>query len=225
MLPDYWLSAPPMQMTDAVRAAADHLLDTARAQNNIPRLDYDLPVPKWQFLTYLTDHHGLALHGSGNPNIAEFEPRQPHDLSEFGNQKAVYAAGDGIWPIFYAITDRNRYEMSINNACVRLIDAAGEVSPAHYVFSISQEMLSQQPWRTGVVYLLPKETFVQQPWMPFGPIQIQIPHLASLEPVSPIAKLKIAPDDFPFLTQIRGHDDARLQEYAMALQTGRPWPE
>jgi hypothetical protein len=35
----------------------------------------------------------------------------------------------------------------------------------------------------------------------------------------------IAPEDFPFLTHIRGHNDQRLQEYATALQTGAPWPE
>jgi hypothetical protein len=30
---------------------------------------------------------------------------------------------------------------------------------------------------------------------------------------------------FPFLTQIRGHADQRLQEYATALQTGGTWLE
>jgi hypothetical protein len=40
-----------------------------------------------------------------------------------------------------------------------------------------------------------------------------------------LAKLMVTPEDFPFLTQIRGHDDQRLQEYATALQTGAPWPK
>ena len=47
---------------------------------------------------------------------------------------------------------------------------------------------------------------------------------ASFEYVRPLAKLAVAPEDFPFLQQIRGHDDERLQDYATALQTGSPWP-
>jgi hypothetical protein len=39
-----------------------------------------------------------------------------------------------------------------------------------------------------------------------------------------VAKLTVTPADFPFLLQIRGHADERLQEYATALQTGAPWP-
>jgi len=54
---------------------------------------------------------------------------------------------------------------------------------------------------------------------------VHIAQLASFEPVQPLAKLTVAPEDFPFLAQIRGHDDARLQEYADALQNGLPWPE
>lgn len=223
MLPDYWLPQPPMQVSDAY-AAADYLFDTACTLGNIPLLDYNLPIAKWQFLACLAEHHGLAFHGSGNPDITEFEPRQPRDLSEFGNQKAVYAAGDGIWPIFYAITDVERYPMSVNNACARLVDGEGQVSPPYYIFSISREVLPQQPWRSGVVYLLPRDTFVQQPSMPFGPYEVEIPQLASLEPVVPLARLAVAPEDFPFLEQIRGHDDARLEEYAIAMQTGGAWP-
>ena len=60
--------------------------------------------------------------------------------------------------------------------------------------------------------------------MAFGPYQVKIAQLASFEPVVPLAKLSVAPEDFPFLNQIRGHDDERLQEYATALQTGAPWP-
>ena len=44
------------------------------------------------------------------------------------------------------------------------------------------------------------------------------------KPEEPLAKLTVTPEDFPFLTQIRGHDDERLQDYANALQTGAPWP-
>ncbi len=37
--------------------------------------------------------------------------------------------------------------------------------------------------------------------------------------------LKVDPEDFPFLKDIRVLDDARLQEYGQAMQAGAPWPE
>jgi hypothetical protein len=68
-------------------------------------------------------------------------------------------------------------------------------------------------------------TFTFQPSMAFGSNEVHFAQLASLEPVQPLAKLTVTPEDFPFLGQIRGHDDQRLQEYATALQTGAPWPQ
>jgi hypothetical protein len=165
------------------------------------------------------------LHGTGNPNIPLFEPRQADDLNDFGRQKAVYAAGDGLWAMFFAVVDRERYSLSVTNACVRLAEATGLVSEPYYLFSISQKALPQRPWRTGFVYLLPSETFMVEPAIPFGPYEVRVPHLASLAPVTPLARLEVTPADFPFLSQIRGHEDARLAEYARAMQTGGPWPD
>ncbi len=76
----------------------------------------------------------------------------------------------------------------------------------------------------GTVYLLPRSTFTLQLPIPVGANEVHIAQLASLVPVQPLAKLTVTPEDFPFLMQIRGHDDQRLQEYATALQTGAPWP-
>jgi hypothetical protein len=164
------------------------------------------------------------LHGSGDPNIALFEPRQSNDLNEFGNQKAVYAASDGLWAMFFAIVDRDRVK-SITNACIRLADESGALHGPYYVFSVSQAALPSQPWRTGTVYLLPRSTFTIQPPMAVGSNKVHIAQVASFVPVQPLAKLTVAPADFPFLMQIRGHDDQRLQEYATALQTGGAWPQ
>lgn len=224
ILPDYWLTRPGMSLDETAQNAFDTLWDSTLRIGGCPTISFTLPYPKWQFLCYLADRHNIAIHGSGNADIAQFEPRQSNDLNEFGSQKAVYAASDGLWAMFFAIVDRDRVR-SITNACVRLGDETGMLHGPYYVFSVSQSALSSQPWRTGTVYLLPRSTFTVQPPMAFGSYEVQIAQLASLEPVQPLAKLIIAPEDFPFLMQIRGHDDDRLQEYATALQTGAPWPE
>ena len=224
-LPDYWLTRPGVPADPTTQASFDHLLDETLARGPNAWIDYTLSAPKWQFLCHATERHGLVAHGSGNPSIDTFEPRQPIDLTEFGNQKAIYAASDGIWAMFFAVVDRDRYDMSVANGCVRLADAQGQVSGPYYVFSVSQRALALRPWRTGTVYLLPGASFVTQPPMPFGDAEVRIAQLVSLEPVEPIARLQVSPDDFPFLAQIRAHDDERLAEVAAAMQTGGAWPE
>src|SRR5262245_9110455 len=91
-----------------------------------------------------------------------------------------------------------------------------------YVFSISQSALPTQPWRTGTLYLLPRRTFTLQQPIAFGSYQVHIAQLASFGPLQPLAKLAVTPDNIPFVMDIRGHDDERLEEYATALQTGAP---
>lgn len=223
-IPDYWLERPDIEIDDRIKIAFDDLLRTTLAPGGNPFIRYNLPAPRWQFLCHLADHHKLALHGSGNDQIALFEPRQSNDLNDFGNQKAVYAASDGLWAMFFAIVDRDRVT-SITNACIRLEEDTGAVHGPLYIFSVSQSALASQPWRTGTVYLLPRETFTTQPPMAFGSSRVHFAQLASFVPVQPLAKLTVTPEDFPFLLQIRGHDDERLQEYATALQTGSPWPK
>jgi hypothetical protein len=224
-LPDYWLQRPSIELDAQTCSAFDQLFTRSKTAGTNTPIDYTLPAPKWQFLCYLADQQGVVLHGTGNPQIEVFEPRPSTDLTEFGAQTAIYAAGDGLWAMFFAILDREHYPMATSNACVRLVDEAGLVSEPYYVFSISHSALCQKPWRKGTVYLLPGETFVNQPSLRFGTYEVRVPQLASLVPVKPIARLKVAPEDFPFLKDIRGLDDARLEAYGQAMQAGAPWPE
>jgi hypothetical protein len=223
-LPGYWLRRPKIEIGAAERDAFDRLIDRAVGSGASGPIDYDLPNPKWQFLCYAADSRGIVLHGSGNPAIRLFEPRQSGDLEAFGAQCAVYAASDGIWAMFFAVADRGRFEMSLANACIRLVDASGRVSEPAYLFSVSKAALPHRPFRSGTVYLLPRATFVEQPAAPMGGGRVQIAQLASLEPVMPFARLSVDPEDFPFLDQVRGHDDSRAAAYAQAIWTWGPWP-
>lgn len=223
-LPEYWLPPPADEPAPDVRAAFDAIWKRALLGDDCPVIDDDLGAPKWQFLSHLADGHGLVLHGSGDPSIRVFEPRKANDLQAFGNQRAVYASGDGIWSTFFAIADRDRIG-SVTNACIRLVDATGRVSPPRYVFSVSRSALPSHPWRAGTVYVLPGDTFTPQSPLRFGEYEVRIPQLASLVPVRPLARVTVEPDDFPFLAQVRAHDDDRLAEYAHALETGAPWPD
>ena len=224
LLPDYWLPRPRVSVDMSMQGAFDDLFNTALRSDGCPAIQFAVPWPKWQFLCHVADQHHIALHGSGDPNIARFEPRQAHDLTTFGNQKAVSAASDGLWAMFFAIVDRERVR-SLTNACIRLADETNTLHGPYYVFSVSQSARAREPWRSGTVYLLPRKTFTAQPPIAFGRHEVHSAQLASFAPVQPFAKITVAPTDFPFLEQIRGHDDERLQDYATALQTGGAWPQ
>jgi hypothetical protein len=226
VLPDYWIERPALSLNAATRAAVEELLAAAPEPlldvNALLELHED--VEPWKFLCGVAERSGFAFHGTGDPGIASFEPRRPVDLAPFGDQQAVFATSDPIWAMFYAIVDRDRYDLTLNNGCIYLLDSEDRPGVPHYYFSISREALTEQPWRSGYVYLLPPETFVEQEAGEYGGHRARVPQLASPVPVVPFARLRVSPGDFPFLAQIRGHEDERLSEYARAVMAAGPWP-
>jgi hypothetical protein len=232
VLPDYWTERPPIGLDRSTDAAIEEFLALGQPGGGADRmLDVDAilrargDVTPWHFLCGLADRREIAFHGTGDPNIQSFEPRKPLDFAPFGDQKAVFATSDPIWAMFYAIVDRDRYDLTLNNGCILLMDADGRPGLPHYYFSITHGALHRRPWRTGHVYFLPAETFVEQPAGPYGGHVARVPQLASPVPVTPFARLQVAPEDFPFLAQIRGHEDERLAEYARAVMAAAPWPD
>ena len=223
LLPDYWMPLPGPALTPAEQALCNETFEAMRAHGSESPFDYRLSIPKWQFLCHITAQHQVALHGSNNPNITALTPRHASDLHEFGAQNAVYAAGDGIWPMYFAIVDRTRVHTLIN-ACIWVTYPDGhEVGPL-YMFSISRHAKPQFPYVAGTVYLLPAATFKAEPPGQFGEFTVRTSQMASAEAVTPLAKLTVLPEDFPFLAQMLSHDDGRLAEYSQAITTQMPWP-
>jgi len=230
VLPDYWLERPPLEVTSATRAAVEDVValrERAGGETVLdvgPTLEGRGDVTTWQFLCALAERCEIAFHGTGDPGIESFEPRQPIDFAPFGHQKAVFATTDPVWAMFYAIVDRDRHRITLNNGCILLLDDDGRPGVPHYYFSITDDVLDRQPWRTGYVYFLPADTFVAQPAGAYGGRTARVPQLASPVAVTPFARVRVGPEDFPFLAHIRGHEDSRLGEYAQAVMAAAPWP-
>src|SRR5262249_6908784 len=96
-------------------------------------------------------------------------------------------------------------------------------SVPYYFFSINGDALPHSPWRNGTIYLLPGDSFEQQPRQLYRGFEIEPAQWASLTPVKPLAKLAVHPEDFPFLAQIVPHNPAVLRERALADPEGFPW--
>ena len=227
MLPDYWIEGPSVRAGRATETAVDSFLQLMDANSGGRPMDVDALLRKTprvvrsQFLRSLANRRRIAFHGTGDPRIERFEPREPVDFAPFGQQRAVFATSDPIWAMFYAIVDRRRHRLTLNNGCLVLEDT-GE---AYYYFSVSRQALPLRPWRTGYLYLLPADSFVEQPGRVYAGQRARVPQLASPVPVTPFARLRVAPRSFPFLEQIRGHDDERLADYARAVMAAAPWPD
>lgn len=214
---------PAMPDDPAVLAEFDHVFDVAVASGPGTIIDYRLAQPLWQFICHIADSREVVLHGSPNREIAVFEPRQPNDTTAFGNQKAVYAASDGLWPMYFAILDRSVHPMSTINASFQLVERNGELGEPYYFFSITQAALEARAFGRGMVYFLPRRTFVRQPRERQGGQLVSFAQWASLEPVLPLARIEVGPGDFPLLSHIRGHIDEVVFPRARAEPDGFPW--
>jgi hypothetical protein len=224
-LPEYWTKWPELDVNCSEKMYFDNILADAikRGENQI--IQYSSAIPKWKFLSYIVKQYPYVLHGSGNDNIKIFEPRQTVDLTAFGNQKAVYAAADGIWPIFYAILNRTKYPMSLCNGCIYIKASNETLTGPFYFFSVSKSALERKPWQTGTIYILPKDTFQTQPDEMLKGNRIYLPQLASIVEVKPAARIQAGPEDFPFLDLIRGFDESDFENYGNAMARGEPLPK
>jgi hypothetical protein len=216
-LESYWLIRPEFDVAPFT-AELELCLKDALKTGVAPTL----PVPTWVFLIWLNHSKKYLMHGTGDPSITVFEPRQSNDVGWFGNRKAVYAASDGIWSMFFAILNRPAVPMSISNSAVRL-----ETIPEQdiYFFSVTDTAITQGAFRQGWVYILPRDGFEQEPSEPHEGIKTQAHHWASLQPVKPLFRVAVEAVDFPFLQQIRAHNDEILWQRIERNRDGFPWLE
>jgi hypothetical protein len=101
----------------------------------------------------------------------------------------VFATDDPIWPIFFAVVNRPVVRSLINGCSHR----DGE---SRYYFSIGADPQADDSWRSGWIYVLPRETFRHHP---------SGPEWLSPVGVRPLARFRVEPADFPFLGDVVRH--------------------
>ncbi|NNC12290.1 hypothetical protein HII28_10425 [Planctomonas sp. JC2975] len=223
-LPDFMLTMPETSATDAERADFDDLLAQIDRDSDVTVIDYALDAPKWLFLQHAVDSGRFVLHGTADRDIAEFVPRQSNDQREFGNRMAIYAATDGIWPLFYATIDRAKARRIVNMAADIAGGPDGSSLRAWY-FAMDAVGLADSPWQSGAVYLLPATSFEPDECLEYGELTVTLRQSASAVPVLPAATLLVEPADFPFRDLVRGNDEERMHAAITADPDGFPWPD
>ena len=173
-----------MQPDAARHAAFDELIEGGG------ELAYALPYPKWQLLARAVERHGALLHGSNRTGVSQFEPREQTSY-EGVPTTAVFATPDPIWPIFFAVLDKDRAN-SFWNQC--LLPQESGLQRTRYFFSVGGDV--DAAWTEGAVYLLPGTTFQ---------VSDAPAEWVSTEPVEPLAILRVSRDDFPFADRVFRH--------------------
>ena len=179
-----YLEAPPLDLDDEQERAFAEQWERLRAGAG-----YDVPWPKHEFLRWLVRARDVLLHGTNDGAIERFEPR---DNGDFVGRPvtAVFATSDGVWPMYFAIADRRVVRSLINDCVVR-------GGTTDYFFSVGTRPPDAYPWSDGTVYVLPRGPFEQG----HGGVE-----WLSREPVTPLARVPVAPADFPFLERVHRHD-------------------
>jgi hypothetical protein len=158
-----------------------------------------IPEPRLDFLRWLAQNRPVVFHGSPRDDLRELSTeRQSRDATAWGNQQAVYASSDPVWAIYFACLRRDRGFAGTRNGS--LGRAGGPLYPRRYFFAHNRGSASPDRFGPGSLYLLPPRTFVADEPLAGA---IDTAHLVSHEPVRPLARLEVGPDDFPFRDRIR----------------------
>jgi hypothetical protein len=196
VLQQLFFQLPPSDLDEKTLSAFEQVY---RTTSNGEIIQLDPSFQKHEFLRYLVAHHPVLLHGSNHADIDELTPRPQTDFD--GNPvNAVFATGDGVWPMFFASVDQATFRGSMRNGCF-VVDTFDEPK-RYYFFSVYKAWLAQNAWCNGTIYVLPKATFRKS-----DTNAIRFDEWISEAPVRPLMKLPIAPSDFPFLSRVAGHNE------------------
>lgn len=194
------LELPPQEINtseDPEQAHAfDELFDEAVSQKNeqTPKIQYELPYSKEDFLRHLVKSRNVLLHGSSVQDLEILEPRQANDSEKkSGNQNAVYAVKNPVFPIFYAIQNRANISGIVRSG----VERDGQGNEVYY-FELPKTSQGKDPWKRGVVYILDKDVFDAQVDDDGNPSNEWISKVS----VRPLAALEVGPEDFRFLNNV-----------------------
>jgi hypothetical protein len=180
-----------------VDAAAATAFDAA-AEALLAGGDPEIPDPRLEFLRWLAENRPVVFHGSPRGDLTELSTeRRSRDTTSFGDQTAVYASTDPVWAIYFACLRRDGSWSGTKNGSIGAV--GGPLYPRRYFFLHNRGSASPERFGPGTVYVLPPESFVAQP--PLAGV-LDTAHLVSHEPVRPLARVEVTPDDFPFRDRI-----------------------
>ena len=151
------------------------------------------------YVRWLAQQRAVLFHGSHRADLAVLRvDRESTDSSAFGNQAAVFASDDPVWAMWFALLHRGAGFRSTRNGASRLRGTRRRL----YWFSVNAGFADEDLLADGWLYVLPRHGFRQEPALLWYSGQ-----WVSSRPVEPLARIAVAPSDFPFADRIARHED------------------
>jgi hypothetical protein len=190
-----------MPVDNVRQQAFDHLLEKVLAGDPLVPMEYDLSFPKSEFLHYICDWRGYVLHGSPLHDLKVLRPiRQSGDNNEFGNRQQIFASPDAIWAMWFAILDKGKVNLT-RNGSVRV--GRGSRRIKYYHFELPKSNKENNPFTEGMIYITREQDFPdKRPFPILDWFDAEIEEWGSTQPVFPLARIRILPQDFPYLDQV-----------------------
>ncbi|MBU9721290.1 MULTISPECIES: hypothetical protein [Bacillaceae] len=188
----HFLKETELNLSDGVMREFDEIYEQYVLNGNGSVLPFNSKQSKYLFLNYIIENKNVLVHGSNNSEIDRFEPREQL-LANNKPVKAVFAASDSIWSMFFAVINKTELA-SIRNICLSIPTKKG--IKRYYYFSVDKDFKGKL-WRDGMIYILPNKSFkpggVKDEWI-------------CESTVNPLAKVSVTPKDFPFQNKVHKHD-------------------
>jgi hypothetical protein len=183
----------------AIRQAFDAYLDALMGEGG--PVPYNLAHPKIDFLNYVCDWRGFVAHGSQLDNLTVLQPvRRSSDSTEFGNRRQVFCSPDATWAMWFAILDKQKFRTT-RNGCVRI--GKGSRRRKYYHFGLPADQRASPPFSTGSIYLARADDFPSRHEVPsLRFIGAAYEEWGSETPVEVLARLRVSPQDFPYLNRV-----------------------
>jgi HEAT repeat protein len=183
---DIAMTQPAVDL-DAIAGPCERLWADAQGGD----IDYAISVEKWAFLRYLVERRSVLLHGSRTPGINVLQPiSRSGGGTRTSDQPGVFAVDHALMAMYFGIVDRTRVP-SLSNSVYELARPGGGTQAC---FNLGTEFvaLAARPFIDATVYVVAPDTFTL------------MGELTSLVLVRPLARLAIAPSDFPLLEFLWG---------------------
>lgn len=184
------------------RQAFDVILDAALVGDPRKPISYNLSFPRAEFLNYICDWRGFVVHGSPARDLGILQPiRIGRDNNEFGNRQQIFCSPDAMWAMWFAILDKSKFNQT-RNGSVRV--GRGSQRVKYYHFELPKQNQENNPFTDGMMYIARAQDFPDKRLYPILDwFDGEIEEWGSAQPVTPVARLRVSPRDFPYLNQVQ----------------------
>lgn len=195
-----FLRPPALTIDEPRRRAFETIVQEWFHRGPTVEIEYNAPYPKHEFFCYLVRERGYLIHGSTSLNLTSLTPREQQDWKGKPH-KAIFAASDGIWPIFFAVLHPQLAACAIRNGCFVIDRGEGPACEERfYFFSLDHACRATARWERGMIYVVKRDGFE-----PNGRRPVYFDEWVGPERAPVIARVPVTPTDFPFLAQVAAH--------------------